>query len=476
LSPANGLSGDLHEFEITENGTALMTIYAARPADLSAFGVSSQGWIYDSIFQEIDLETGDLLFQWRAADHYRLEDSFHTLEAEARRPVTSDRDGNAIGAEPKSAWDFFHINSIDKDAQGNYYISSRYMHTVTCISPTGEILWILGGKRNQFTDLSLGAATNFSFQHHATLHENNTLTIFDNGKYDSRSDNAEHSRGLVVSLDLDDMTATLLQEYVHPTHVLVGSQGSIQLLPDSGHALVGWGYVPAYTEFDTDGTVLCDVHIAPSIVWGFGWVKSYRTFRSSSWTGRPYSPPTVYLRPRDGVIYVSWNGATEVDRWLLQGHTDVLQSSSGADMFEDLVSIKKETFESSLKITAEMPTYIRLAALDRNGDVLGYSEVLNRRIGNAPSELPRLVISMVFVLTLCAIFCFWTGRRSIPARLKMLKRKSVAAWRCRGRTTLGLQVSKQHLLGQDDEPDEWDEEASEGRHRVDVEDSERAVP
>jgi len=88
---------------------------------------------------------------------------------------------------------------------------------------------------------------------------------------------------------------------------------SVQLLPDSGHTLVGWGYVPAYTEFDSDGSVLCDVPIAPWIFWGFGWVKSYRAFQSSSWVGRPSSPPDTYLRPRDGLIYVSWNGATEAE-------------------------------------------------------------------------------------------------------------------------------------------------------------------
>jgi len=270
ISATNDLDGDLHEFKITENGTALMTVYKGTTADLTAFGIASQGWIYDSIFQEIDIETGELLFEWRASEHYRIEDTFHTIEAEARRPDSSDRTDSAIGMESKSAWDFFHINSVDKDTQGNYYISSRYMHSITCISPSGEIVWILGGKQNQFTDLSNGAATNFKFQHHARVHENNILTIFDNGKYDARSDNAEYSRGLLVRLDLANMTATVLQEYVHPDRVLVGSQGSVQLLPDSRHAVVGWGYVPAFTEFDTDGSVLCDVHIAPSIVWNLG--------------------------------------------------------------------------------------------------------------------------------------------------------------------------------------------------------------
>ena len=86
---------------------------------------------YDGIFQEIDLLSGTLLFQWRASDHYQLTETFQPINNQGR---TRD-----------NAFDFFHINSVDKDPQGNYYISSRYMHTVTCIAPTGAVRWILGG-------------------------------------------------------------------------------------------------------------------------------------------------------------------------------------------------------------------------------------------------------------------------------------------------------------------------------------------
>ncbi|OAP60095.1 hypothetical protein AYL99_05097 [Fonsecaea erecta] len=406
VSPANGLTGDLHEFEITRNRTALMTVYDPTPANLSAFGVVGQGWIYDSVFQEVDIETDELIFEWRASEHHEIQDTFHTIEAEAQRPDTSGRRISHIGESPQTAWDFFHINSIQKDEEtGNYYVSSRYMHAVTCISPRGDVLWILGGKRNHFTDLSQGRATNFSFQHHMRMHENNTVTLFDNGKYDHLFENAEYSRGLVISLDLEKMTATLVQEYVHPDHRLVGSQGSIQLLPESGRALVGWGYVPAYTEFDTQGEVLCDVHIAPSIFWGLGWVKSYRTFRTSSWVGKPTTPPDLYLRPRDERAYVSWNGATEVHTWVLQGRaeteTEIRRGLNGTedDSYHDLAHIRKEKFETSFQLQADMARYLRVAALDRQGHVLGYTNVVDRTIGNAPSEG-----DFRFVVATCALF------------------------------------------------------------------------
>lgn len=436
-----------------------MTIYEPNPANLSSFGITSPGWIYDSIFQEVDLETGELIFEWRASQHYRVEDSFHSIEAEARRPDSSGRLTISPGTERDAAWDFFHINSIDKDDGGNYYVSSRYMHTVTCVGPTGDIRWILGGKRNQFTDLSSGAATNFSFQHHATMHENNTLTVFDNGKYDADSKNADYSRGLIITLDPENMTATLAQDFVHPDHLLVGSQGSVQILPDSGHALVGWGYAPAYTEFDAHGNVLCDVHLAPKVTFNFGWVKNYRTFRTSSWVGKPTSSPGVFLRPRDGVVYVSWNGATEVDRWLLQGRDEPSDTGDDGELFVDISSTEKQGFESSIDIDSDMPTYIRVAAVDRNGDVLGYTPVLDRRVGNAPSEIPWIVV-LVAVMTCFGIFV-WRKRGVAGAcacACRQALRRAVADFklRLRRRRTVGEYLGLKEALEVQAEEDEND--------------------
>lgn len=84
---------DLHEFQLTGHGTALVTAYDTIRRDLKAFRGSSRGIVLDGVFQEIDLETKEVLFQWRASDHVELGDSYYRLEAK---------------------WDFFHINSIQK--------------------------------------------------------------------------------------------------------------------------------------------------------------------------------------------------------------------------------------------------------------------------------------------------------------------------------------------------------------------------
>jgi hypothetical protein len=48
-------------------------------------------------------------------------------------------------------WDFYHINTVDKDPAGNYLVSGRLTRSIIYIIGTsGDIIWRLGGKRNDF--------------------------------------------------------------------------------------------------------------------------------------------------------------------------------------------------------------------------------------------------------------------------------------------------------------------------------------
>ena len=282
-----------------------MTAYTREPADLSTIGGPEEGWILESSFQEVVIETGELLFQWHASKHHGLDEVLRPFEG---------------GESPSSAFDWYHINSVDKDDEGNYYISARYLNTVTCVNPRSNIKWILGGRRNSFTDLSDGAATDFMWQHDAKLRGNGKMTIFDNEKSEKTKEKIGYSRGMLISLDCEDMTATLIAEFFSPHRILAQSQGSTQIIPETGNAVVGWGFIPAYTEFTPDGRVMCNARFGPPS-WAFraGLVTSYRTFKSLTWVGLPNSPPDIYFRLSDRKLYVSWNGATEVDSWILQG-------------------------------------------------------------------------------------------------------------------------------------------------------------
>jgi Arylsulfotransferase (ASST) len=52
-----GIVGDLHELLITPDDHALVTIYTPKQADLTEFGGASDGWIFENVFQEINIDT-----------------------------------------------------------------------------------------------------------------------------------------------------------------------------------------------------------------------------------------------------------------------------------------------------------------------------------------------------------------------------------------------------------------------------------
>jgi hypothetical protein len=193
LGASYGYLGDLHEVLISSQDIALFTIYGKARMDLPSAGGPEDGKVFDGIVQGVDIETGEVLFEWNSLDHVGLEESYS-------RP-SKDQEGS---------FDYLHINSIDVDHDGNLLVSSRNTWTVYKVdSKTGEVIWRLGGKKSDF---EMGPGTRFAFQHDARRQPDGTITIFDNGS----PNKDEQSRGLVLDLDEDEMSATLVREYTHP--------------------------------------------------------------------------------------------------------------------------------------------------------------------------------------------------------------------------------------------------------------------
>lgn len=353
--------GDLHDFVVTDQGTALFTVYDPFPADLSGIGGPEFGWLYDGIFQEIDIATGELLFEWRASKYFQANVTYENLKARGRTRET--------------AFDYFHINSVDKDSKGNYLISARHSHSVSYIDgQMGTVLWTLGGKLNDFTDLSDGAATNFTWQHDARWLDDNTITLFDNTAHLNRDPEAS-SRGMRIRLDSSDRTAELQAAYHHPQKLKSTSQGNMDVL-DTGNVLIEWGHSAAYTEFTPEGRVVCDVHFGASAYYTFGRVVSYRAHKGS-WIGRPQTNPNAAVARNS--IYVSWNGATEVTAWQLQvwdGHD--LDNLT----FTPIVQVDKDGFETIIEIPDGVHERLfKVAALDSQGIALGTTLTIERPLG-----------------------------------------------------------------------------------------------
>jgi hypothetical protein len=349
---ANGYEGDHHEFLITPEDTALITIYSKVQADLSGVGGPVEGVVLDGIVQELDIESGEVLFEWHSLEHIGLEESLYEPPPDL-----------------EAAFDYFHINSIDPIPGGYLIISARRTCAVYKVDrKTGEVIWRLGGKKSDF---KMGYGTRTDWQHDARRHPDGTITIFDNGGVQKDV----QSRGIVVEVDENDMSATLVGEYTHPDKILAATQGNLQVLPN-GNVFVGWGSEPFYSEFGPDGKLLYDASFPSQ-------VESYRAFRFP-WKGQPEDRPAVVAEagPDDRVtIYVSWNGATEVDTW------QVLAGGS-PDKLEPAGSAPRKGFETAVTLYTGEP-YVAVEAKDGSGRVLGTSETVELVQSSASTNRTR---------------------------------------------------------------------------------------
>jgi hypothetical protein len=340
VKAGNGYKGDLHEFSITPQDTALLTIYNEARTDLSPIGGHRDGPVWDGIAQELDLETGEVLFEWHSLDHVGVGESYRGPEEDPEEPV-----------------DYFHINSIEVEPDNNFLIDAKGTYAVYKIErASGEVLWRLGGKK---CDFEMGPGTRTVSQHDARRQEDGTITIFDNGAPPEVHD---QSRGIVVELDEDAMKATLVREYTHPEKPLATSQGNMQVLP-GGNVFIGWGTEPYNSEYSKDGKLLFDLQFS-------GETQSYRGFRQP-WSGRPAEDPAVAAEKAKGDkvnIYASWNGATEATTWRVLAGPD-------PEELEPVGSVPWEGFETAMAIRTDEP-YVAVRAEDDSGRVLGTSEAI----------------------------------------------------------------------------------------------------
>jgi hypothetical protein len=343
ISAGNGYYADLHELQLTPQGSAYLTAYSLVRADLSSVGGSHDGALQDSIFQQVDVRTGLVMFEWHAYGHVALNDSY------ARSPT-----------DPNRPWDFFHMNSISLDpwGDGNVLISSRNTWTAYEISGrSGAILWRIGGRKATFR---MGAGTGTAYQHDARWQPDHTLTIFDNGATPKAH---SQSRAIRVQIDFKHRLVKLLGRAVRAPALLSGSQGNDQVL-GNGDSFVGWGETPYFTEFNAAGQAVFDGHLpAPA--------QTYRAFRFP-WSATPAAVPAVGVKVTGATttLYASWNGATDVRAWrVLGGATPAALST--------LATAAVAGFETAIPVPSAAPVFA-VQALGASGELLGTSHAVAR--------------------------------------------------------------------------------------------------
>jgi hypothetical protein len=338
----NGFLADLHEFRITPQGTALLTVFNPIACNTSSVGGPSGGAVTDSIFQEIDLATGLVRREWTSLDHVALADSY------------SPSTGSSL------AWpfDYFHMNSIDPLADGKTLISARNTSTLYELNTvSGQVLTRIGGKHSDFK-LAAGAAT--AYQHDASTLPNGVITVFDNGGVPKVH---AQSRGLLLSVNAQAKTDTVVAEYEHTSPPLASaSQGNLQPLAD-GNIFIGWGAEPYFSEFSAGGQLLYDAHM-------HGSYQAYRAYRFP-WTGTPTEPPAIAATASANgpvSVYASWNGDTRTASWQLL-------AGASATQLAPVASSPRTGFETEITAPAH-EAFVAVQALGAEGAVLGTSRTI----------------------------------------------------------------------------------------------------
>jgi Arylsulfotransferase (ASST) len=338
----NGLQADLHDIQITPDGAAYITAYYpvwAKVPVAHGAGLTRRAIVLDSVIQEIDVGTGLVMWEWQSLGHV---------------PLGQSRIGAPQSGE--APYDYFGIDSLQPLPGGNLLVCARNTWGVYSIHPhTGAIAWQLGTRKSS---LKLGPGARYAWPEQARILPTGQLLLYDGG-----AKSTTQPRGELLELQWAGKQASLTG--VGQLRDGAGTPrdagaGSVQQLP-GGNWLVGWGGLPSFTEYDSEGNVIYDARFPAGEV-------GYRVSREP-WQGQPSAPPNLVASTNGATttVYVSWNGATDVASWRLFG-------GASAQTLETLASAPATGYETT--ISSRAATYVLVQALNAAGEVIGESKVI----------------------------------------------------------------------------------------------------
>ena len=286
----NGYEADWHELQVLENGHAFLVSWDLQIIDMSQIVAGGQEYatVEGLIIQEID-EKKDVIFQWRSWDHFEITDA-----------VDVDFTTSYVS--------YTHGNAIEIDTDGNILVSLRLMNEITKIDRvTGNIIWRLGGKNNEFTFIN---DDGFCRQHDIRRLPNGNITLYDNGECHT----PQISKAKEYELDETNKTATLVWEYEHPKKIYCETMGNVQRL-DNGNTFINWGRIadtsmtgdnllPAITEVKPDKSIVYE------LTFDTFFHMLYRSYRFE-WDVNPAVSTSNYIRNYSSKINIFPNPANK---------------------------------------------------------------------------------------------------------------------------------------------------------------------
>ena len=249
LDDLEGGDADLHDFELLDDGNAMLLAYRKREVDLSEFGGPSDGAVWDTVIAERTPD-GETVWEWDGAEHMDL--------ADVPDPVA---EAEFVESPPSGAADYAHPNSLEIADDGDVLVSIRhYDCTLRIDRDSGDVVWAFGGPNCAQNDFEISGDPfgGPSHQHDASLTDDGTLLIFDNGNL--RTGDEQVSRVVEYEIDEEAMTAELVWSYDDDRYTPI--MGSAERL-ENGNTLIGWGQLtdPAISEVTPDGEEVLTVSL-----------------------------------------------------------------------------------------------------------------------------------------------------------------------------------------------------------------------
>ena len=247
---SNGRDTGPHELRLLNDGYCLFGIQF-RTMDFTGIGGAQNANVRGTVVEYHRDNAQSLL--WNPFDHFEVIDTAPDV---------------SLTAPNINPW---HGNAIDIDTDNNLLLSFRNCDEITKInSRTGQIIWRLGGKKNQFTFVN-DRLNGFSHQHGIRRLPNGNLILFDNGNLHSPPE----SRAVEYKLDERAKIAELVWEYRHEPALYGFALGFAQRLAN-GNTLICFGTAQRIIEVDRLGTKQWELAILGSQVF------AYRAFRIES--------------------------------------------------------------------------------------------------------------------------------------------------------------------------------------------------
>ncbi len=296
ISMVHGFETDQHDLQILSDGHYLLFGVENRIMNLSSyhyFGYNhnqpggADAVVAGVVIQEFD-ETKALIWEWKGHDHYQFDDV------------------DPVWLSNPNKVDWTHANAVERDPDGNIMVSLRHFNEITKIDfQTGNIIWRLGGKRNQFNFVN--DPVRFTGQHDIRQVSDTSVSLFDNGQYS----NPQRCRAVEYALDETNKTATLAWEYIYDSSMHSVACGNHHYAQNGNH-VVDFGFT---NNFSLPFMVVVTPEKNP--VAEVSMPNGYISYRAFNYTELPWQlhRPVVECRKTGDQYFLEAEGGHTEYRW-----------------------------------------------------------------------------------------------------------------------------------------------------------------